>query len=149
SDLMVLHSSLIRNRGRRLAQALIDPLLLEARTYGLHLQALDIRQHARVHAAAIAELAQSPGAPSSTKLGAPSSTKPGAPSSRPLLGAKVGKSLQSPPDILTLPPALTPQTRDVLNTFRAIAELKRIYVPEALPRYIISGATCAEDVLNV
>ena len=118
SDLMVLHSSLIQNRGRRLAQALIDPLLLEARTYGLHLHALDIRQHARVHAAAIAEIAQKPGA-----------TK---------------KS-----DTLTLPPALTPQTRDVLNTFRAIAELKRVYVPEALPRYIISGATCTEDVLNV
>ena len=58
---MVLHSSLIHNRGRRLAQALIDPLLLEVRTYGLHLQTLDIRQHARVHAAAIAELAQKPG----------------------------------------------------------------------------------------
>jgi phosphoenolpyruvate carboxylase len=133
ADLTVLHSSLIQNRGRRLAQALIDPLLLEARTYGLHLQALDIRQHARVHAAAIAEISQ----------------KPGAPSSRPLLGAKVGEPQQNPADTLQLPPALTPQTREVLNTFRAIAELKRIYVPEALPRYIISGTTCAEDVLNV
>jgi phosphoenolpyruvate carboxylase len=133
ADLTVLHSSLIRNRGRRLAQSLIDPLLLEARTYGLHLQALDIRQHARVHAAAIAELTQTPGAPSS----------------RPLLGAKVGELPQTPPDTLQLPPALTPQTREVLNTFRAIAELKRVYVPEALPRYIISGATCAEDVLQV
>ncbi len=119
SDLMVLHSSLIQNRGRRLAQALIDPLLLEARTYGLHLQALDIRQHARVHAAAIAELAQTPGV------------------------------LKKSSTTLQLPPALTAQTREVLNTFRAIAELKRVYVPEALPRYIISGATCAEDVLNV
>ena len=119
ADLTVLHSSLIRNRGRRLAQSLIDPLLLEVRTYGLHLQTLDIRQHARVHAAAIAELAQKPGV------------------------------LSESTDPLQLPPALTPQTREVLNTFRAIAELKRVYVPEALPRYIISGATGAEDVLNV
>ena len=119
SDLMVLHSSLIQNRGRRLAQALIDPLLLEARTYGLHLQALDIRQHARVHSAAITELAQTPGV------------------------------LKKSSDNLTLPPALTAQTREVINTFRSIAELKHVYVPEALPRYIISGATCAEDVLNV
>ena len=29
---------------------------MEVRTYGLHLQTLDIRQHARVHAAAIAEI---------------------------------------------------------------------------------------------
>jgi phosphoenolpyruvate carboxylase len=49
----------------------------------------------------------------------------------------------------TLPPALTPQTTEVLNTFRAIAELKRAYVPESLPRYIVSGATSAEDCLNV
>lgn len=136
ADLMVLHSSLIQNRGRRLAQSLIDPLLLEVRTYGLHLQALDIRQHARVHAAAIAELAQTPG----------KTPEPGAPR----LDSETWEgSPQTPPDSLQLPPALTPQTREVLNTFRAIAELKRTYVPESLPRYIISGATSAEDVLNV
>jgi phosphoenolpyruvate carboxylase len=130
SDLMVLHSSLIQNRGRRLAQALIDPLLLEARTYGLNLQALDIRQHARVHTAAVAELSQKPGA---SRLDSET-------------WERSSKKITTP---LTLPPALTAQTREVINTFRSIAELKRVYVPEALPRYIISGATCAEDVLNV
>jgi phosphoenolpyruvate carboxylase len=142
SDLMVLHSSLIRNRGRRLAQTLIDPLLLEARTYGLHLQALDIRQHARVHAAAIAELAQTPGKNDVVILSEARSAE----SKDPCISSE---SPPSSPDNLQLPPALTPQTREVLNTFRAIAELKRVYVPEALPRYIISGVTCAEDVLNV
>jgi phosphoenolpyruvate carboxylase len=122
-DLSVLRASLIENRGHRLAQTLVDPLLIEVRTYGLHLQALDIRQHARVHAVAIVELAQTSG----TKQDS----------------AKRGKlSLQ-------LPPALSAETREVLNTFRAIAELKRAYVPESLPRYIISGATCADDVLHV
>jgi phosphoenolpyruvate carboxylase len=114
ADLTVLRNSLIRNHGRRLAAMLIDPLLLEVRTYGLHLQTLDIRQHARVHSAAIAEISQTS-------------------------------------DLSTdkLPPALTAQTTEVLDTFRAIAELKRAYVPESLPRYVISGATSAEDVLNV
>jgi phosphoenolpyruvate carboxylase len=114
SDLSVLRSSLIRNNGRRLAAMLIDPLLIEVRTYGLHLQTLDIRQHARVHATAIAEISQT------TATNTPQ-----------------------------LSPALTPQTTEVLDTFRAIAELKRTYVPESLPRYVISGATSAEDVLNV
>ena len=117
-DLTVLRSSLIRNRGRRLARTLIDPLLLEVRTYGLHLQTLDIRQHARVHSAAIAEIARASG----TQKGA---------------------------EELRLPAALTAQTVEVLNTFRAIAELKRVYAPESLPRYVISGATSAEDVLHV
>src|ERR1700733_11569196 len=55
ADLEILHASLIENRGPRLAHALIDPLMLEVRTYGLHLQTLDIRQHARLHAAALEE----------------------------------------------------------------------------------------------
>jgi phosphoenolpyruvate carboxylase len=115
ADLNVLRSSLLRNRGRRLARTLIDPLLLEVRTYGLHLQTLDIRQHARVHAAAIAEIARTSGTTGD----------------------------------LQLPAALTPQTTEVLDTFRAIAELKRVYAPESLARYVISGATSAEDVLHV
>ncbi|MBW8746826.1 MAG: phosphoenolpyruvate carboxylase [Acidobacteria bacterium] len=55
-DLCVLRTSLMENRGSRLAELLLDPLLLEVRTYGLHLHTLDIRQHARVHATAVAEL---------------------------------------------------------------------------------------------
>ena len=57
-DLTVLRDSLRDNRGARLAELLIDPLLLEVRTYALHLQTLDIRQHARVHAAALAEVGE-------------------------------------------------------------------------------------------
>jgi phosphoenolpyruvate carboxylase len=56
ADLTVLRNSLVEHSGHRLAELLIDPLLMEVRTYGLHLQTLDIRQHARVHAAAIAEI---------------------------------------------------------------------------------------------
>jgi phosphoenolpyruvate carboxylase len=140
SDLSVLRSSLIRNHGRRLARIHIDPLLLEVRTYGLHLQTLDIRQHARVHSAAIAEISQ---------LASPdfviltlSETK----GKNPRIASEAP---QHPASHLTLPPALTPQTAEVLKTFRAIAQLKRDFVPESLPRYVISGATSAEDVLNV
>ncbi len=120
SDLTALRDSLVKNRGPRLARMLIDPLLIEVRTYGLHLHTLDIRQHARVHAAAIAEISswQSPSAAGSSQE-------------------------------LHLPAALTPQTSEVLDTFRAIAELKKAYAPEAIRQYVISGATSAEDVLHV
>ena len=113
SDLTTLRESLLHNRGQRLAELLIDPLLLEVRTYGLHLQTLDIRQHAKVHSAALAEIH--------------SSESP------------------STPCIATL----SPQTAEVLDTFRAIAELKQTYPPEAIRQYVISGATSADDVLNV
>jgi phosphoenolpyruvate carboxylase len=116
SDLTILRNSLVEHSGHRLAEMLIDPLLMEVRTYGLHLQTLDIRQHARVHAAAIAEI---------------SAWQPA--------------SSQS----LALPPALTEQTAEVLDTFRTIAELKQTYAPESIRQYVISGATSAEDVLHV
>ena len=117
-DLTLLRSSLAENHGHRLAQMLIDPLLIEVRTYGLHLQTLDIRQHARFHTAAIAEI----------------------------LGTS---SREAGSQTLHLPPALTPQTTEVLNTFRAIAELKQAYAPESIQQYVISGATSATDILDV
>ncbi|MGD0731747.1 MAG: phosphoenolpyruvate carboxylase [Terracidiphilus sp.] len=54
-DLESLRASLAANRGLRIARTLIDPLILQVRTFGLHLHTLDIRQHARVHAAALQE----------------------------------------------------------------------------------------------
>ena len=113
ADLETIRESLVENRGQRLAHMLLDPLLLEVRTYGLHLQTLDIRQHARVHAAALEEIAS--------------------------FHAGSGK----------IPAALSPQTVEVLETFRTVAELKRSQPPESIRLYVISGAASAEDILNV
>jgi phosphoenolpyruvate carboxylase len=55
ADLETLRASLAANRGLRIARTLVDPLILQVRTFGLHLHTLDIRQHARVHAAALQE----------------------------------------------------------------------------------------------
>ncbi len=117
ADLQLIRANLEQNKGHRLSVLLIDPLLIEARTYGLHLQTLDIRQHARVHASALAELAA---------------------------GTEPGDS-----ETLSLAPALTPQSAETLDLFSTLARLKQTFPPESLPRYVISGATSAEDVLNV
>jgi phosphoenolpyruvate carboxylase len=102
-DLTLLRESLADNHGRRLAEMFLDPLLLAVRTFGLHLQTLDIRQHAKVHTAALEEIA----------AGKPSE-----------------------------------QTAEVLETFRAIARLKAA-APEAITEYVVSGASAAQDALNV
>jgi len=109
ADLTLLRDSLAQNRGKRLAELFVDPLLLSVRTFGLHLQTLDIRQHARVHAAAV-------------------------------------KELRSATDAVA--PALSAQTAEVLSTFRGIAECKQ-HGPEAITQYVISGASAAQDALNV
>jgi phosphoenolpyruvate carboxylase len=115
-DLEIVHTSLVDNRGPRLAQALIDPLILEVRTYGLHLQTLDIRQHARLLAAALEE---------------------------------AGAWKCDPERATTAPPPLSAASADVIDTFRAIAELKASSTPEAIRHFVISGAASTEDVLNV
>ncbi len=114
SDLELMRESLLANRGERLAAALIEPLLLQARTFGLHLHTLDVRQHARFHTAALDEIA-------SCSEGARAS----------------------------VPAPFTPQTLDVLETFNAVAEVKRSAVPEVIRTYVVSGAATKEDVLAV
>ena len=104
-DLTLLRDSLADNHGERLAELFLDPLLLAVRTFGLHLQTLDVRQHARVHAAALAELASPHGKRSE-------------------------------------------QTEEVLDTFRAVADLKQT-APTAITQYVVSGASETADALNV
>jgi phosphoenolpyruvate carboxylase len=63
-DLETLRASLVANGGVRIASILIEPLILQVRTFGLHLHTLDIRQHARTHAAALQEAINDTIAPS-------------------------------------------------------------------------------------
>jgi phosphoenolpyruvate carboxylase len=56
NDLELLRQSLTANGGERIAELLLDPLKRQVNTFGFHLHSLDIRQHARVHAKAVAEL---------------------------------------------------------------------------------------------
>ncbi len=57
NDLRLIRESLAAEGGERLASSLIDPLLRQVATFGFHLHSLDIRQHARIHARAVSELA--------------------------------------------------------------------------------------------
>lgn len=54
-DLLLIQQSLLANRGERLAR-LVGTLLRKLHTFGFHLYALDIRQHAHVHAEVVREL---------------------------------------------------------------------------------------------
>jgi phosphoenolpyruvate carboxylase len=57
-DLRVMRESLATNNGERLARALLDAFIRQVETFGFHLHTLDIRQHARIHAQALTELAR-------------------------------------------------------------------------------------------
>jgi phosphoenolpyruvate carboxylase len=146
SDLLLLRASLTANRGQRLAETFVDPLLRQLRTFGFHLQVLDIRQHASVHAEVLREIVEKE--IDVRKIG---------PQNAELRKTKVRKSkLQNtaPALVASLPPpdlldTVSPQTRELIDTFRAIHQLKRTYPAQSIRQYIISGAESEDDVLNV
>src|SRR5207248_1996490 len=57
ADLELMRASLLAHHGARIAARVLDPLIVQLHTFGFHLHTLDIRQHARVHAEALAALA--------------------------------------------------------------------------------------------
>ena len=73
NDLSLMRESLVTNRGQRIVRLLLDPLLKQVKTFGFHLHTLDIRQHARVHERAIAELSGGACAEGSSALSLPDS----------------------------------------------------------------------------
>ena len=115
-DLALARTSLCSSASERIAFKYIDPLVRQVRTFGFHLCTLDIRQHARVHAKAVKELA----------AGALPRTEQG-----------------------DMPADISADTLTLLDTLREIAALKRDFPPESLRTYVISGTTCAEDVISL
>ncbi len=145
SDLVMLRLSLMANRGQRQAQAFIDPLLRKLRTFGFHLQVLDIRQHARVHAEVLQEIGTrkidlNKIAQGNTELRKTKLRKSELRTTSPALAVRAAPAESS---------EISPQTQELIETFRTIQRLKQIYPAQSVAQYIISGAESEEDVLNV
>ena len=130
SDLSLIRESLAVNRGLRLAELVIDPLLRQVRAFGFHLSTLDIRQHARLHARALAEMESHVGA------------------SVPLVLEQHGHG-QHERDARAHMDKTSASTQDILETFREIARLKKSYPACAIRSYIISGAETEDDLFAV
>ncbi|MHC5003811.1 MAG: phosphoenolpyruvate carboxylase, partial [Planctomycetota bacterium] len=119
------------------ARGLLADALVRARTFGFHLAALDIRQHSRVHEAAVAEMLRIAGvhadyagldeADRLALLRAELAT------SRPLLAR--GARLSDP-------------TRELLDALGVVADAIRDE-PESIGGYIVSMAHQVTDVLEV
>src|SRR5581483_1780319 len=107
-DLLLVRESLNSNRGDRLAHTYLSSLLRKVRKFGFHLCTLDIRQHARVHAQVVTELA-------AALDGEPRSA----------------------------------ESKELMETFRTIRELKGIYPAQSIRQYVISGAESEQDVMHV
>ncbi|HVF54994.1 MAG TPA: phosphoenolpyruvate carboxylase, partial [Pyrinomonadaceae bacterium] len=126
ADLRIVRESLSANKGGELAEGLLDPLLRQIETFGFHLHTLDIRQHARIHARAVRELAGGLGLEGQAD-------------------ASGSDGVKSPDAI----PAVSTETAALLESLHAVAELKRTFPARAIRAYVISGAATEKDVLEL
>jgi phosphoenolpyruvate carboxylase len=101
-DLELMRRSLIHGGGGRLAETLLDPLLIQARTFRFHTHELDVRQNARTHEHALQSLSGEGNDPAAL--------------------------------------------RAILDDFMGLARLQQKFPSEALPAFIISGTTSADDL---
>jgi phosphoenolpyruvate carboxylase len=127
ADLVVVRESLCEHGGGELAAGLLDPLLRQAETFGFHLHTLDIRQHARVHARAVRELAGGLRFDEAANAGQPLAD-------------------ENTPDHV---PVVSAETAALLDSLRAVAEVKRTFAPQSVRAYVISGASVGGDVLSL
>ncbi len=134
-DLDVLTDSLNLHHGGRLAGGGLGALRQRLRTFGFHLAELEIRQHADVHMRAAAELLALDGTSGYEHMSENERTA--------TLEARLASE---PADIPWA--ALSPATREVLDTFQAMRDIQTLEA-HGCSTYIISMAREPSDVLAV
>lgn len=136
ADLRLLDASLESHGAGRLAADGLRDLRRRVEAFGFHLVEIELRQHANRHTAAVAELLALDG-----EAGYSSLDEAGR---RGLLESRLAQPPLAPPA-----EALSPETREVLDTFRAMWDIQRLVGPRGCQTAIISMARVASDVLAV
>ena len=127
ADLRLVQASLVAAGAPRLAYGELQHLVWQAETFGFHLAALEVRQHASVHAWAVRELAGDGATDAAAMDRLASDGWPAA----------------------TREADCSEQTREALATLRAMAALQERHGPAACRRYVVSFTRAAADLVAV
>ena len=130
-DLGMVIASLREHRGEHAGLFGVQRLLRRVETFGFHMATIDLRQHSHVHRAVLATLLADPdwsNRPAADRL------------ARLRQVLEQGEQPAGSPD---------PQATRTLEVFKAIAESRARFGPDAVGPYIISMAQGADDVLAV
>ncbi|HEU4629761.1 MAG TPA: phosphoenolpyruvate carboxylase [Gemmatimonadaceae bacterium] len=130
ADLLLVRGALLAAGATDACRAVLDPLLALVRAHGFHGYRLDVRDHADVHAAALADVAE--------RLGIP-----------PLDGPALRRELLGRRPLVAPDLPLADATRRVLDTMRAMRTVQDEAGAAAASTYIVSMATAPEDLLRV
>lgn len=132
-DLDLLHQSMLANRGRRVVEQFLQPWIDLVDTFGLHFASLDVRQNSDAHRSCLQEVValQSENAAALTDVEL----------------AEFISNPEVPPKFN--PDQLTPESREVLDTFLLLADEYEAWGIQPFGGYIISMTHSTTDVLTV
>lgn len=130
-DLGLVQEALAGGGAARLAYGELQHLRWEAETFGFHLASLEVRQHAAVHARVLARLLQAAGLPAGAAAD---------PEALDRLAVEGWPASPPPP---------SPEEAEVLETFRAMADLQSRYGADACRRYVVSFTSSPADLVAV
>ena len=132
-DLMLMHTSLIANRGELIAHGLLERTIRAVSAFGLFHATMDVREHSAAHERVIEQLFSKA---NYSKLSPAEKSE--------FLTEKLeSEDLGAVVDLN----ALDADAAKTLNTFRAIKEAQETFDPEVIETYIISMTRGPEDVL--
>lgn len=137
-DLCLLRRSLHAvGLGRHADEGPLADLIVRAKTFGLHLAALDVRQHSRVHEAAAEELLRLAGVEASYR-----SLDEGA------RLALLTRELSGPRPLRPVGAVVSAETAELLSTLETVREALR-EEPGSIGSYIVSMTHDVSDMLEV
>ena len=128
ADLLLVRDALLRAGAEQACRTTFDPLLATLRAHGFHGLMMDVRDHADVHSAAVAELLPQKSRAQTANLRAMLSAK-----SRSLVGKR----------------KLSEETKRAIDTFRAIETVQEEAGEAAASTYIVSMTRSVDDLLKV
>lgn len=136
-DLRLIYASLRGHGDAAIADLELHDLIRLAETFGFHLMQLDVRQESGRHTEAVADILEA-------ALGV---------DYRPLdenqrLGL-LSEAIAAPGGLMYDPAALSPTTRETLETFEVMALMKREISPDCFGKYVISMTNNASHVMEV
>ena len=136
-DLDLVISSLIAHGAQRIAHGGLLDLRRRVETFGFYLAELEIRQHAQRHTAAAAELLGLAGVPGFVAMDEPERMR--------VLEEHLGTDgpFAFPTE------ALSASTREIIDTFHAMADVQRLNGERASQTCVVSMSRSASDALTV
>jgi phosphoenolpyruvate carboxylase len=135
ADLDLVVDSLRAFGGERIAGGGVLDLRRRVQAFGFSLAELEVRQHSGRHASAVAELLAIDGQPGYLEM----------PEARRMQVLEARLDAEAPLAIPT--DALTPGTREILDTFQAIRDIQQLNGPSGAQTCVISMAHAPSDAL--